>query len=259
MGNSFALPFSCCSFKPPATAHLCCFSAEPVTAYTCSAFLLIVAAHLPAYPHSLFRAAAKVMDAALISQPALHPSIHSSSLCVAGSEAPVLGSSPGSLTSLHKTRMVPHCFPPPHCPFSSPLLSATPNAIHSPHCPLHSPPSPPPLPFPLPCLQCIGSAFSPLSLFILGMSMADETEREGVQEARLGPLLTSLALVAAKGLLLPLLIVLPRRAWLGEGRGGGEGGGGRGGVALAESKITWYFCVPCLCHSQQLFYSPLFV
>ena len=122
MGNSFALPFSCCSFKPPATAHLCCFSAEPVTAYTCSSFLLIVAAHLPAYPHSLFRAAAKVMDAALISQPALHPSIHSSSLCVAGSEAPVLGSSPGSLTSLHKTRMVPHCFPPPHCPFSSPLL-----------------------------------------------------------------------------------------------------------------------------------------
>ncbi|CAI5969649.1 unnamed protein product [Closterium sp. NIES-64] len=57
-------------------------------------------------------------------------------------------------------------------------------------------------------LQSFGAAFSPLSLFILGMSMADETEKASDEQTRLGPLLLSLALVAGKCLVLPLLILL---------------------------------------------------
>ncbi|CAI6011057.1 unnamed protein product [Closterium sp. NIES-65] len=46
--------------------------------------------------------------------------------------------------------------------------------------------------------ESFGAAFSPLSLFILGMSMADETEKASDEQTRLGPLLLSLALVAGK-------------------------------------------------------------
>ncbi|CAI7763685.1 unnamed protein product, partial [Closterium sp. NIES-53] len=56
--------------------------------------------------------------------------------------------------------------------------------------------------------ESFGAAFSPLSLFILGMSMADETEKASDEQTRLGPLLLSLALVAGKCLVLPLLILL---------------------------------------------------
>lgn len=69
----------------------------------------------------------------------------------------------------------------------------------------------------------IGVAFSPLSLFILGMAMADHTEAsacaegEGAlaleacheeQATQLGPLITSLALVAGKCLVAPLVTTL---------------------------------------------------
>eukprot|EP00897_Mesotaenium_endlicherianum_P011008 jgi/Mesen1/9936/ME000070S09223 len=50
----------------------------------------------------------------------------------------------------------------------------------------------------------IGASFSALSLFILGMSMADQAETAGEDHARLGPLITALALIGGKGVLLPV-------------------------------------------------------